>query len=373
MGGLPYDLSVYWQQYPWIFGEDLCKLRALVSEMTSYTSVLTIVAFSTERYLAICHPLYSYAMSGLKRAVRIITALWVIGFVSAMPFAVYTTVHYVDYPPDSGKLLSESAFCAMLEDDLPPNCPIYELSFLLFFLIPMLIIIGLYIYIGLRLRKRSRHSLGRRVEGEIHDESKYMKTRKAIIRMLAAVVVAFFLCWAPFHAQRLVYLYANRSAPYYPKINEWLYYIAGCFYYFSSTINPILYNLMSVKYRSAFRQTLCGYRYKRNRSKYFNSSFRNTIVQKNDSSNWKRSLTWKQASEKLLNSNGTDLVVMIAPCNDGESSQRASFNWRKTFLCVSLCSKLTTNSSSGDCPNVRDKNKILNKRNSINIQEETCI
>lgn len=130
---------------------------------------------------------------------------------------------------------------------------------------------------------------------------------------------------------------------------------------------------MSVKYRSAFRQTLCGYRYKRNRSKYFNSSFRNTIVQKNDSSNWKRSLTWKQASEKLLNSNGTDLVVMIAPCNDGESSQRASFNWRKTFLCVSLCSKLTTNSSSGDCPNVRDKNKILNKRNSINIQEETCI
>lgn len=42
-------------------------------------------------------------MSGLKRAVRIITALWVIGFVSAMPFAVYTTVHYVDYPP--GKFL----------------------------------------------------------------------------------------------------------------------------------------------------------------------------------------------------------------------------------------------------------------------------
>lgn len=31
---------------------------------TNYTSVLTIVAFSMERYLAICHPLLSYAMSG---------------------------------------------------------------------------------------------------------------------------------------------------------------------------------------------------------------------------------------------------------------------------------------------------------------------
>lgn len=31
--GLPYELSVYWQQYPWTYGEVLCKFRALVSEM----------------------------------------------------------------------------------------------------------------------------------------------------------------------------------------------------------------------------------------------------------------------------------------------------------------------------------------------------
>ena len=32
-------------------------------------------------------------------------------------------------------------------------------------------------------------------------------------------------------------------------MNEKLFYITGCFYYFSSTVNPILYNVMSVKYR----------------------------------------------------------------------------------------------------------------------------
>jgi hypothetical protein len=33
VAGLPYDLGVYWQQYPWVLGETVCKLRALGSEM----------------------------------------------------------------------------------------------------------------------------------------------------------------------------------------------------------------------------------------------------------------------------------------------------------------------------------------------------
>lgn len=62
-------------------------------------SVLTIVAFSTERFLAICYPLHLYAMSGFKRAVRIIVLLWFISCVSAMPFGWYSTIHYIEYPP----------------------------------------------------------------------------------------------------------------------------------------------------------------------------------------------------------------------------------------------------------------------------------
>lgn len=71
-------------------------------------------------------------------------------------------------------------------------------------------------------------------------------------------MIAFFLCWAPFHAQRLLYLYAN-DFPNFPEINEWMYHVAGIFYYISSTVNPILYNVMSAKYRLAFKKTLCGF------------------------------------------------------------------------------------------------------------------
>ena len=73
----------------------------------------------------------------------------------------------------------------------------------------------------------------------------------------AAVVLAFFLCWLPFHAQRLAYIYFTGS-DFYRVINEYLFYTSGVLYYFNATVNPILYNLMSLKYRHAFYQTLFG-------------------------------------------------------------------------------------------------------------------
>ena len=31
--GLPNELAIYWQQYPWLLGSTACKARSLVSEM----------------------------------------------------------------------------------------------------------------------------------------------------------------------------------------------------------------------------------------------------------------------------------------------------------------------------------------------------
>lgn len=64
-----------------------------------------------------------------------------------------------------------------------------------------------------------------------------------------AVVFAFFLCWAPFHAQRLVAFYFNDH----PFIYAIMTYISGVLYYLSTCINPLLYNLMSNKFREAFK------------------------------------------------------------------------------------------------------------------------
>ncbi|XP_055373280.1 neuropeptides capa receptor [Condylostylus longicornis] len=278
--GLPLEISLYWHQYPYNLGLPFCKIRALISEASTYVSVLTIVAFSMERFLAICHPLHLYTMSGFKRALRIIAALWIISFLSAVPFAVFTRIDYIKYPPDNSTIY-ESAFCAMLDN--PPGFPLWEFSTVVFFGIPMILILILYGRMGWQIRTRTKNSKNLGVtQGSMHKESRQHQSRKAIIRMLAAVVITFFVCWAPFHAQRLMYLY-GREWPYFQDLHPWLFSVAGWLYYVSCTINPILYNVMSHRYRVAFKETLCGKRktsYYRHTNGFARdqSSFRETMA-----------------------------------------------------------------------------------------------
>lgn len=68
-----------------------------------------------------------------------------------------------------------------------------------------------------------------------------------------AVVVAFFLCWAPFHAQRLMAVYGSSYDVDQLKIYGLLNQFSGILYFLSTCINPLLYNIMSHKFRDAFK------------------------------------------------------------------------------------------------------------------------
>ena len=48
-----------------------------------------------------------------------------------------------------------------------------------------------------------------------------------------------------------VYIFILRMS-----IHKYILYL-GCLYFLSSTLNPLLYNLMSAKYREAFKTTFC--------------------------------------------------------------------------------------------------------------------
>lgn len=67
-----------------------------------------------------------------------------------------------------------------------PNFPLYELSCLMFFLIPMVFIVVLYVRMCLRIQ---RNTLGRSIEGSVHGETRQAHSRKAIVRMLSKLEI----------------------------------------------------------------------------------------------------------------------------------------------------------------------------------------
>lgn len=141
--GLPTEIYQVWYKYPYIFGEAFCILRGLAAETSSNASVLTITAFTAERYVAICHPFLSQTMSKLSRAVKLILFIWLVALLCAAPQALqFGIVRYGKRPSD--------VMCQFKNHIIQYS---FELSTFIFFVVPMTLIMVLYVLIGLKLKK----------------------------------------------------------------------------------------------------------------------------------------------------------------------------------------------------------------------------
>ncbi|XP_044317733.1 neurotensin receptor type 1 [Drosophila rhopaloa] len=254
VSGIPQELYNLWYPDMYPFTDAMCIMGSVLSEMAANATVLTITAFTVERYIAICHPFSpnlsvicrQHTMSKLSRAIKFIFAIWLAAFLLALPQAMQFSV-----------VFQNDGYSCTMENDFYAH--VFAVSGFIFFGGPMTAICVLYVLIGVKL-KRSRllQSLPRRT----YDANRGLNAQGRVIRMLVAVAVAFFLCWAPFHAQRLMAVYGlnlinigiSRDA-----FNDYfriLDYTSGVLYFLSTCINPLLYNIMSHKFREAFKITL---------------------------------------------------------------------------------------------------------------------
>ena len=101
------------------------------------------------RYLAICHPLHTIARSDMEQAKKIIIFIWAISFMSASPWAFFTKVNYLTY---EGEILEESSWCSIpFTESSSGSLYMMLCSTILYFLLPLAIVIVLYSRIGITL------------------------------------------------------------------------------------------------------------------------------------------------------------------------------------------------------------------------------
>lgn len=163
--GLPQEVYFFWSRYPYIFGSTFCFVRGLFAEISGNATVLTITAFTVERYLAICHPFLSQTMSKLSRAVKFIIFIWILSICLAIPQAM------------SLKVVGDCPRCMVVNETVMEHA--FEISTFLFFVAPMTLILALYILIGMKLK--SSKMMDRRIVSSTRIQS---NSSRKVVKML---------------------------------------------------------------------------------------------------------------------------------------------------------------------------------------------
>lgn len=184
ISGLPVEIYLVWYKYSYIFGEGFCIIRGLAAETSTNASVLTITAFTVERYFAICHPFLSQTMSKLNRAVKLILIIWLVALSCALPQTLqFGVVH--------NKLNQDMIMCTVKQIIIKHS---FEISTFFFFIVPMSLITVLYILIGLKLRK-SNMMKKKPENGESQRSCRHYPGRNSrkVLKMLGKSLIFFIL------------------------------------------------------------------------------------------------------------------------------------------------------------------------------------
>ncbi|KAJ0059405.1 hypothetical protein NL108_016932 [Boleophthalmus pectinirostris] len=256
--GMPLELWEMWRSYPFPLGEGGCYFKTFLFETVCFASVLNVTALSVERYVAVVHPLKVKSLSTRAHVKRVIVMLWVMSMICAIP---NTSLHGILLlPPKFGRHFPRSAMCYLLKPTWMYKLTIL-ISALAFFVLPVLVMGALYLLIGLTLyRERGMRDPSAMLGVDSVSESHMQRLGRRnlqVTKMLCVLVVVFSLCWAPFHVDRLMWSFLDTSSELHLMIFEPVHIVSGVFFYLSSAVNPVLYSLMSTRFREMFSHLTC--------------------------------------------------------------------------------------------------------------------
>ncbi|XP_072388543.1 growth hormone secretagogue receptor type 1 isoform X2 [Diabrotica undecimpunctata] len=283
----------------WVLGREMCKAVPFVELTVAHASVLTILAISFERYYAICKPLKAGYICTKARASLICLLAWFVAAVFTSPILAitqYGTEEYID-----GSLVF---VCFSLVEDLFP-CIFFIGSVVVFFVFPLGILICIYALIATSLMSQPLAMIASR--NLTSPAQNVIKYRKQVILMLGTVVLAFFICLLPFRALTLWIIIAPAGSSFELGFERYynILYFSRIMFHINSAVNPILYNIMSSKFRGGFFK-LCGAKNLRKRylkkpemTRKSTSSSTHTSSQQTSETFLKSSRTYSRQSSSL--------------------------------------------------------------------------
>lgn len=229
---LPFYIDYILRDFHWDFGVAMCKLNSLVSVMNMYASVLFLTVLSIDRYISIVHLNWSQRYRTVGRAWVICGCIWVLAAAMSLPALIFRdTVRLHDKVVCFNNFHAQDVHTAAMRHII-----IVAIRTTVGFLVPFTAICVTGILLTVKVN-RSR--------GAVRVSS--------FSRTVTAVILAFFLCWAPFHTFSLMELSIHSSLNLH-NILKTGFPLATSLGFFNSCINPLLYMLLGKKVRHILKR-----------------------------------------------------------------------------------------------------------------------
>jgi len=240
---VPSTGTIYALPHDWPYGDVWCKLVQYLIIAMAYVSIYTLVFMSLDRFLAVVYPIESMTLRTESNCRKAIIATWIFTVVGCLPLLFANgEVH----PPGT-----THSYCGFLDNQTIPFVPssmdsrwslfaFQTIFFITAYLLPLLLIIGLY---SIMLHRLWNQQPGGRASAES------IKNKKRVIKLVLIVVVLFALSWLPIHiilVLRAMGKYVTSPA----SIS--LQVISQILAYSNSCVNPILYAFLSQPFRRGF-------------------------------------------------------------------------------------------------------------------------
>ncbi|XP_050755592.1 G-protein coupled receptor 39 [Gymnogyps californianus] len=279
--GMPMEFfSAIWSPFSTPNGNMACKLYYFLFEACSYATVLHVATLSFERYVAICHPFKFKAVSGPRKVKLLIAFVWGTSVVVALPllFAMGT-----EYPletiegyqgmtacvkPTPRHHLPELKHNMTICTSLSSKWSVFQASIFSAFAVYIIVLGSVTFMCRSMMKTLMIHKEGTvAVKGGLRHQEQCLRksessegksSRRHVILFLGLIVATLATCWMPNQVRRIMAAAKPKqdwTVPYF-RVYITLLPIADIFFYLSSVVNPLLYNISSQQFRSVFLQVL---------------------------------------------------------------------------------------------------------------------
>lgn len=293
---IPFDVEQTLLSWKWNHGSFLCSLWTTIYLFVVPSSILSLLAVSVDRYKSLVDPLNRFRQSRFmtrKRACVVIAALWLY----SLMFALLPEIGWNLYPEN---IINGSCYFNM-------RVEYSVLSSFLNFILPVIIMCGLYLRIYKIIRKMRRDRL-KSAMSFVSDERKKGKERKRLqkniktTKNILIVVCTFFVCWIPY---TLLTIISSLCITCYYSTPQQLFTIFLILGYSNSALNPYLYAFRNKKFKETFKSTLRSLNVLRDRKFSSRRSYANTnpsLISDSPSNARKRNVSMSNASNVNQNS-----------------------------------------------------------------------